>query len=458
MSNIISERISLSGSGIDLLQRSIDRYTLSDYEPNTLHVRRVLDCDEVSLRFNRSSIRVIAAVPKQSSSFDLSYYPKFLYLYLSEDIESSSVSSSINLKVNDSTVSNTVTLLGTKILKIAHSFVPGAVGHYIFTLSSGIKSISGNSLGPFTWDMKITSDPILNDPGESNFFINGTQRLFIRRLPLSRHSSIETVIRPLFRDIDLKIVDFVYQEYDHPGPTLGNIYILYTYNSSLFLEKTYPTRDSVIAGLSTKVVLNFGKSIQTVNSFQSRIFITTSTTQDDYTACSSGFWDRDYKSYTATVPAGGNNDGLHFYKINFSDIISKDGDVWNSYPWIINCYYVNARDPMVKDVSVIADLADVSATSPSDGDVLTWDSGLSLWVPIPASGVADVPTYSVNDIEEGTTSYFGKTDSDGNWLVMQVTADEISYATVLNNGSVTTYTDAWSNRLTLTYGRYDEAF
>jgi len=31
-------------------------------------------------------------------------------------------------------------------------------------------------------------------------------------------------------------------------------------------------------------------------------------------------------------------------------------------------------------------------------------------------------------------------------------------ATVSNNGAVTSYTDAWTNRATLTYQRFDQAF
>lgn len=386
MSNVISERIGLSGSGIDSLQRSIQRYTLSDYETGTLHVRRVLDSDEVSLRFNRPSIKVEATVPKQASSFDLTYYPKFLYVYLSEDVEPSSVSSSINLKVNDAAVTNTVTLIGTRIIKVAHTYVPGAVGHYIFTFDSGITSISGNVLQPFTWDMKITSDPILNDPGESEFFLGSRQKLFIKRLQLGRTDTVETILRPLFRDSDLKIVDFVYQVYDHPGPMLGNVYVLYTYTNPFFITKTSPTRDSIIAGFSTKVAVNFGKAVYTNTNFHSRFFVTTSADQDTFTVGSSSFWDRNYNSSTVTLPANGNIDGLHFYKIYLKDMVSKDGQVWDGYPWVYNCYYVNARDPMVKDVSVIADLADVAATAPSDTYVLSWDAGTSSWIPAAPSG------------------------------------------------------------------------
>jgi hypothetical protein len=69
-----------------------------------------------------------------------------------------------------------------------------------------------------------------------------------------------------------------------------------------------------------------------------------------------------------------------------------------------------------------------------------------------ASTLAD---YSVNDM---TDTYFGFTKPDGTWLVKQVTDTSVTYATVSNNGTVTSYTDAWTAKATLTYGRFDEAF
>ncbi len=69
-----------------------------------------------------------------------------------------------------------------------------------------------------------------------------------------------------------------------------------------------------------------------------------------------------------------------------------------------------------------------------------------------ASTLAD---YSVNDMAD---TYFGFTKPDGTWLVKQVTDTSVTYATVSNNGTVTSYTDAWANKATLTYERFDEAF
>jgi len=78
------------------------------------------------------------------------------------------------------------------------------------------------------------------------------------------------------------------------------------------------------------------------------------------------------------------------------------------------------------------------------------------------SAVGDVTSNSkwfVNDIlENGTDTYFGKEDKDGNWLFMKIdTNNNFSYATVTNNSSITSYSSAKTNYLTLTYGNYSTA-
>lgn len=77
---------------------------------------------------------------------------------------------------------------------------------------------------------------------------------------------------------------------------------------------------------------------------------------------------------------------------------------------------------------------------------------------VDGSPVGGATVYSVNDIEDDTTSYFGKSTSDGTYQILKVTDTSVSYATITNNGGVATYTDAWTGRAGLTYGRYDEAF
>lgn len=76
----------------------------------------------------------------------------------------------------------------------------------------------------------------------------------------------------------------------------------------------------------------------------------------------------------------------------------------------------------------------------------------------PIASSSETAVYNTNDIEDDTISYFGKTTSDGTYQIVRVTDTSVSYATIINNGGVTSYTDAWTDRATLTYGRYDEAF
>lgn len=65
--------------------------------------------------------------------------------------------------------------------------------------------------------------------------------------------------------------------------------------------------------------------------------------------------------------------------------------------------------------------------------------------------------FSANDLDT-TNGYYGLTKPDATWLVLYKTDTSVSYATVTNNVSVTSYTDAWTDKETLTYGRFDEAF
>lgn len=63
--------------------------------------------------------------------------------------------------------------------------------------------------------------------------------------------------------------------------------------------------------------------------------------------------------------------------------------------------------------------------------------------------------YVTNDLDDAAPiTYIGKSNGT-NWEVQKVTESgsdlSIRYATILNNSLYTTYADAWTNRLTLTY-------
>ena len=72
-----------------------------------------------------------------------------------------------------------------------------------------------------------------------------------------------------------------------------------------------------------------------------------------------------------------------------------------------------------------------------------------------AFGINDVATPSA------TTTYVGKSDKDGVWLVQKIDTTSgvsIGWASVTNNAGYLTYASAWAARASLTFGRYDEAF
>ena len=65
--------------------------------------------------------------------------------------------------------------------------------------------------------------------------------------------------------------------------------------------------------------------------------------------------------------------------------------------------------------------------------------------------------YKSNDLDiDGTTTYVGQQKvTTGEWLIQKIddaTGDlTITWANISNNALVTTYTDAWTDRATLTY-------
>lgn len=85
-------------------------------------------------------------------------------------------------------------------------------------------------------------------------------------------------------------------------------------------------------------------------------------------------------------------------------------------------------------------------------------------VPITGTITAEASTlaeFQYNDSDNTTTAsteYYGFTKPDGTWLVKQSTDTTMRYATITNNGAVTTYADAWAAIASLTYGRMDQAF
>lgn len=74
-----------------------------------------------------------------------------------------------------------------------------------------------------------------------------------------------------------------------------------------------------------------------------------------------------------------------------------------------------------------------------------------------ASGGSESLNYALNGIEEGDTTYLGLLKDSGEWKIIKITSTAMSYATASNNGTVTSYTDAWTNKATLTYGRSDQS-
>jgi hypothetical protein len=80
----------------------------------------------------------------------------------------------------------------------------------------------------------------------------------------------------------------------------------------------------------------------------------------------------------------------------------------------------------------------------------------------PVVATEDSSSFHLNEVAESAPiTYIGSENADGDWLINKV--DETSgivsgWASEVNNPTVTTYTAAWTDRATLTYGNYSAAF
>ena len=73
----------------------------------------------------------------------------------------------------------------------------------------------------------------------------------------------------------------------------------------------------------------------------------------------------------------------------------------------------------------------------------------------------DLQKYHINDLglEDGSDTYFGYEDKDGNWYFKKIdSSNSVTYATVNNNSSITSYSQAKTNYTSLTYNNYSDAF
>ncbi len=71
--------------------------------------------------------------------------------------------------------------------------------------------------------------------------------------------------------------------------------------------------------------------------------------------------------------------------------------------------------------------------------------------------------FNTNDIEEAssTVTYIGAEDTVGTWYIKKIdtsSGNAFTHATEVNNDTIDNYTDAWTDRGSLTYGDYKDTF
>lgn len=127
---------------------------------------------------------------------------------------------------------------------------------------------------------------------------------------------------------------------------------------------------------------------------------------------------------TPPTPGSGPDQGYFFYETDTGNTYSWDGAAWDQ---------VNSA-AATPDLD---DLGDVNAPSPSDGNVLTWDSTPGEWVAAaPTGGAALTSVYE----DQKTANTSGGTSTSGAWIARTLNTevyDEIGLALLASTVTIT---------------------
>jgi len=97
-----------------------------------------------------------------------------------------------------------------------------------------------------------------------------------------------------------------------------------------------------------------------------------------------------------------------------------------------------------------------ATTGPGTGDVVSVDNWPATLTgsQVPIQSDNPLNQYRISDIDtSGATQYFGYTNKDGEWYIMQLTDTDVRYARGLSN-----YVSNWLNRANLTYDYFFNVF
>jgi hypothetical protein len=133
--------------------------------------------------------------------------------------------------------------------------------------------------------------------------------------------------------------------------------------------------------------------------------------------------------------------------------------------FIDNCHSERGGFFMAERRFPIQDIENRGANKRFDGfpmvQIVAYDSVNDCLRGITLDGLAH---FATNDIDKASSTvlYEGLTDSSGTWQIVktETTGDVTSlrFATTVNNPATTDYATAWTNRATLEYDYYFEAF
>lgn len=341
MSITVTDKVSPGGSLV-LLRRKLQQYSPSDYEQGTLSVRTVLNYEEVSLRFTGADFAA-QVVPYSDSSYASDDFPQVVHLNFNKDIDPSSVSASnFTLTINGTAYALTILETNRRSIRAQYTFASPSAGSYLFNVEGLVQSVAGEVMKPTSWVWRSTTGAITNNSGIQTIGYDYNS-IHIERLPVSRYETQKAVLDRFVRGRPVKVLDSYHVSKSRSGPNTGFLYVLYTYLNNFNVKSISPGDGAVLSIVDPKLNITFTKAVsqKSADDFADRVFLTRAATPEQFDVVSTVTWNNNNTSVEVTIPGVYNEDGLHYLKVNFENLVSKDGEIWKGEDSFYSTWYMN---------------------------------------------------------------------------------------------------------------------
>jgi len=338
MSKVITRRVPPAG---DLLSfnRALSSYRSADYEKGTLITHSVRDHHEITVRMQPQRF-LFNELPSSRLNWDIIDFPKFIRLVANKKL----ANQTFDMFEFDGTAVSAADITfedNTVLVFDLSNHLPITDGEHYLTAASIVRSFDADTFKGLVWQGSAAN--VLTDrEGEQIFYAERGGTPKIERLPVRRQDTIDRILTEFItkRKKLVNILDYSVIEAGPARTISGWLYVLYEDTAFLGIEYIDPPRNAVVNDALPEIRVKLTQSLASpfTGDFHNRVSVTPGTGQTFYTGTGStnqGAGDL----FSVALPAGSSGEGVHFIKIDTSNLYGDNGQKFIGGDTIYSSYY-----------------------------------------------------------------------------------------------------------------------